>query len=162
MGFSVDFATFQGKNNKQSVTSITFCPVFVSKWVQLFLEYLTYVNLYPNFYSSGWHLLYIILVFRQFVAFFLRLLTLWYPTTWQGFQAKGTGYSCPVGQRDRSLFIVPRQRDQNLPEGFEWDHGTSSKPCNGRGRDGILTFCHQTGRAEILTACPVLSRNIPG
>ena len=40
-----------------------------------------------------------------------------------------TGFSCPAGQRDRSPFVVPGQRD----------NGTSSKSC------------HRTGRAR--TAC---------
>ena len=45
--------------------------------------------------------------------------------------SNGAGFSCPVGQRDRSFFIVLGQRD----------NGTSSKSCHGRGRDGILTVC---------------------
>ena len=42
--------------------------------------------------------------------------------------SNGTGHSNFSGQRDRSFFIVPGQRD----------NGTSSKSCHGTGRDGIL------------------------
>ena len=63
-----------------------------------------------------------------------------------------TVFFCPAGQRDRSLFIVPRQRD----------NGTTSKSCHGTGRDGILTFFHRTGRDGILTACSFPSWNITG
>ena len=53
--------------------------------------------------------------------------------------SNGTGQCNFSGQRDRSSFIVPGQRD----------NGTSSKSLTTR-RDGILT------------ACTVPSRNIPG
>jgi hypothetical protein len=42
----------------------------------------------------------------------------------------------PKGQRDRSSFIVPGQRD----------NGTSSKSCHGSYRDRILTCCNGTWR----------------
>ena len=51
--------------------------------------------------------------------------------------SNGTGQGNFSGQRDRSFFIVPGQRD----------NGTSSKSCHGTGRDGIFDM---------------LSRPVPG
>ena len=51
--------------------------------------------------------------------------------------SNGTGQCNFSGQRDRKSFLVPGQRD----------NGTSSKSCNG------------TGRAGILSGCPVPSRD---
>ena len=42
----------------------------------------------------------------------------------------GTGQAGLAGQRDRSFFIVPGQKD----------NGTSSKSCHGTGRDGIFDW----------------------
>ena len=53
--------------------------------------------------------------------------------------SNGTGQGNFSGQRDRSFFIVPGQRD----------NGTSSKSCHG------------TGRAGIFWDCPVPSRDVP-
>ena len=35
--------------------------------------------------------------------------------------SNGTGFSCPSGQRDRSLFIVPRQRDNGTEGRGPWN-----------------------------------------
>ena len=53
--------------------------------------------------------------------------------------SNGTGQCNFSGQRDRSSFIVPGQRD----------NGTSSKSCHGAGRDGIFYWL----------SCPVPGHN---
>ena len=50
--------------------------------------------------------------------------------------SNGTGQCNFLGQRDRSFFIVPGQRD----------NGTSSKSCHGTGRAGTAKIRDGTGR----------------
>ena len=74
--------------------------------------------------------------------------------------SNGMGHCNFSGQRDRSFFVVPGQRDNR----------TSSKSCHGRGqagtasqnpgrdvgRDRVLIFCHGTGRDR--GVCPGTGR----